>query len=163
MHEDTGSGRAGLALPRIAHTVDDTRDSEVQIGIGQNDAWILAPQFQGHGTQFRRGITRDRLADRKRPGKRDLADKLVFDQRLAAFLPETGDNVEDARRQFPAHDLGEKQDTERRLLGRFDHHAIPRDQRGGHLGDEKKQRRIPWDNPADHTNRVASGILQDAR
>src|SRR6266545_6640956 len=58
-------------------------------------------------------------------------------------------------------DLGDAQEAERRVFGGFQYQRVARGDRHRNLECAEHDRRIPWHDAADDTNRLAARVAQD--
>ncbi|MNE83943.1 hypothetical protein D3C80_1808060 [compost metagenome] len=68
-------------------------------------------------------------ADRSGAGEGDFIDALAGRQCLSGFFTEALNHIEYSRWQQVANHFQQHADAERRLLGRFEHHAVTGSQR----------------------------------
>ena len=76
-----------------------TADHGADVGIRQHDDRRLAAQLERHAFERVGRAFVDELAHLGRTGKRDLVHAGVRDQRGAGGLPETGQDIDHARRE----------------------------------------------------------------
>lgn len=80
-------------------------------------------------------------------------------QRFPAFDP-SGEDVQHARREDVAQDLGQTQTGEGSLVGRLDDDGIASGQKRGHLRTRKHGRVVEGDDTGDHARRLSQRIVE---
>ena len=88
------------------------------------------------------------------PVKAILAMRLLWRERLAGLDAEAVDDVEDAGGQQIADQFHQRQNAERRLLGRLQDDAIAGGDRGRELPHRHQHREVPGDDLADDAERL---------
>ena len=111
VHEHPAAGRAHLALV-AEHAHRRSRHRSVEVGVGEHDVGALAAEFERDPLELIGARALDVLADRLRPGERDLVDTWMGQQRLPRLVADPGDDVEHPGRNT-------------RLLGDLGHLAAP--------------------------------------
>ena len=99
------------------------------------------------------------------PVKAILAIAVRGGERLACLEAEAVDDVEHARRQQVADEVGPEHDRRRGLLGGLQNHAVAGRERGGQFPDRHEQREVPRDDLADDAERlvevIGDGVVVD--
>lgn len=115
---DTSSGAASLAVVE-EDTKVDPRNGVVNVGILKDDVGRLATKLEGDLLQVGRGGgLEDCAADDGGTGEGDLVDVHVGRKSGTSDLTETGDDVDDTRREAGFLDeCGSDETTKRGLLG----------------------------------------------
>ena len=81
-----------------------------------------------------------------------------------ATRPGAGHDVDDAGRDARLdHQLGQPQRRERRQLGRLHDHAVAGGEGRAHLPAAEHQREVPGHDGADHAQRLAQHVVEEAR
>ena len=158
--QEYATGRAaGLPSPGEVHALDDATHQCFRIGIGVADERVLAAQLQQHWFQGIRSALHHRLAGWHAADERDLAHQRVLGQRFAAG-PAAGEEIDDARGEDVADQLGQAQEGERRLIWGLHHHRIA----GGEWGGDAQGREYQWmvigDDARDDAHRLAHRIVE---
>ena len=113
---------------------------------------------------FRREPIVDVLARSITAGESDFRDIAMRDQRLAHFIAESGDDVDDSRRKSRA--LEKFPERKRRNRGKFrrlPHDGIPCGQRRRELPRRQQERRIPRRDRGHHSERLFAREIEYAR
>ena len=115
---DTGTGAAALAVVE-EDTEVDPRDGVVNVGVLEDDVGRLAAELECDLLQVGRGSSlEDCAADDGGAGEGDLVDVHVGGEGGTSDLTETGDDVDDTRREAGFLDeCGSDETTKRGLLG----------------------------------------------
>ena len=124
----------------------------------KEDVRRFAAQLQRDRNQVFAGVVHDQAAHRGRAGKGDLGDALAGGQRLAGFGTKAVHDVQHARWQQVAHQLGKHQNGQRGLLGRFQHDAVAGRQCRGNLPRGHQQREVPRNDLAHHAQRLVEVV-----
>ncbi len=141
---ERGAGLAGVDEGAPEQAFGDG----LRVGVGQDDAGVVAAEFQGEAFDGVRGGLDDGLAGGGGAGEHDLADGGVFGQ-AGADLAVAGDDGEEALGEFLVEDLDQGQDGQRGYLGGFDHHGVAHPQGGGDLPDGDHHGPVPRADGAD--------------
>ncbi len=139
-----GAGLAGVDEGAPEQVLGDG----LGIGVGQDDAGVVAAQFQGEALDGVRGGFDDGLAGGGGAGEHDFADRGVVGQ-AGADVAAAGDDREEAFGEFLVEDLDQGQDGQRGVFGGFDHHGVAHPQGGGDLPDGDHHGPVPGADGAD--------------
>ncbi len=116
----------------------------IEIGVVENNIGRFAAELERHVLDAARGQPIDMLARLIAAGEGDLGDVLVRDQRLAHFVAEAGDDVDNARRKARLlEQLAERERRDRGKFRRLPHHGVARGQRRRQFPCRQQQRRVP--------------------
>ena len=130
----------------------------------EDDRGRLSAQFQGHFLQVSLRRVDDELADLGRAREGDLVHARMARERRACRFAETGDDIQHAFRHAGLHgEFAEEQRRERRLLGGLEDDGIAGGQRGSQFPRGHQQRKVPWDDLADHAQGLAHRIGEELR
>ena len=151
-------GRCHAVLARVAvAALDDLRDDELEVGVGEDDHRCFAAQFQVDALEVRVGggpedlpTGRDVAGERAHPHPR-MADEADPDRVAVA-----GDDVEDALRKQITGELGKSDRGQRGVLGRFDDQRVTGHQRRADLPDRHQQGVVPGRDRTDDAERVTA-------
>ena len=128
LHQHARGAGADLALVQREHGEAFQRLVEEVVvlarDVGEEDVGRLAAQLQRHRDQVLGRVLHDQPTGRGLAGEGDLGDPLRRGERLAGLEPEAVDDVQHARRQQVADQVGPDHDPGWGLLGRLQHHAI---------------------------------------
>ena len=141
-------------------------DGGFEIRVGEKDVGRLAAEFESDALHGVRGLLDDDLADGGAAGESDFVDVGMLDERSAAGLAETGDDVDDARRQAAVGEMfREFKGGERSLLGRLEDAGTTGGQRWRQFPRGHQQRIIPRDDLSGNADRFfereAHGVVGD--
>ena len=119
----------------------------LEVGVGEHDHRVLAPEFEAHRGQRLRGARHHLLAGGDRAGEHHVVD--LVDQRRTGLAAAGGD-VENALREAAVGEhLGHQQRGERRDLRRLQDHGVAGGERRDAVAERVRQRVVPG---ADHTD-----------
>ncbi len=142
LHEDARAGDAGLAA-RGEDAACDALHRPVEIGVGEDDVWGLAAEFEHYGTQQATAGLGDRATSPRAAREADEIDARVLDQRLAG-VARAGDDIDDAGREARLEEqppVGKGR--MRRHLRRLQDDGVPGRQDRRELLGLERQWRIP--------------------
>ena len=145
--------RAGLAAVQEGAPENPLGD-RLRIGVGQDDAGVVAPQLQRDALQRGGGGSHHLAPGGGRSGKDDLGD-IGMTREPGPDLIAAGDGVEHAARQRPLQDLDQAQSSEGGEGRGLDHHRISSADRGHDVPDGDHQRPVPRRDRHDHAHRLA--------
>ena len=120
----------------------------LRVGVGQDDAGVVAAEFQGEAFDGVGGGFDDGLAGGGGAGEHDLADRGVSGQGLADVAA-AGDRREEAFGEFLVEDFDEGQDGQRGVFGGLDDDGVAHAQGGGELPDGDHHGPVPGADRAD--------------
>ena len=128
-----------------------------QVGIGHDDGWRLAAQFEGDPGHRVHGNLADLLAHGGGAGKGQLIHQRVVGQCGAGGDARAGDHIEHA---FGItgfqYQLRQLQCGQWRFIGRLEHHGATGGQGRAELPAGQQQREVPGNDGTDHTHRFAT-------
>ena len=146
---------------KIPETTPLTASS--RFGVVENDVGGFAAQFERDVFDAARGQFVDVLAGAVAAGEGDLGDVGMRDQRLADFVAEAGDDVDDAGRETGfLKQLAERERGDGRIFGWLPHDCVARGQSGRELPGGQQERRVPWRDGGDHAQRLFAREIEDA-
>ncbi len=95
VNHEAGPGAAALALVE-EDGAGGSGDGFVEIGVGEDDGWAFAAEFEGDLLEVSGGGLDDEAADFGRSGEGDLVDEGVSGERSSGAFAESGEDVDDA-------------------------------------------------------------------
>ena len=140
-------GRAGL--PGVdERTPEQVFGDGFGVGVGQDDAGVVAAEFHGEPFDGVCGGLDDGLAGGGGAGEHDLADGGVFGE-AGADLPAAGHGGEDTVGELFVEDLDQREDAQRSVAGGLDDDGVAHPQGGGDLPDGDHHGPVPGADRAD--------------
>ena len=165
VHQQARAGVADLAgvVINAAHRPVHRRVQVVQVG--QKNLRAFAARFQGYPLHVGLpGIGQQQLAHGGGAGERQLDHIWVQCQCPPGLRPQAIDQVEHARRATGIDEqLGQPGTRQRRLLGRFEHHAVAGRQNRRQLPHRHQQWVVPGRDGAHHAHGFMRDQVQAAR
>ena len=156
-----GTGADFALVEREHHKALDRLVEEVVVllqHVGEEDVGRFAAQLQRDRNQVLAGVLHDEPAGGGFAGKGDLGHARAGGQRLARLKAVAVHDVQHARRQQVAHQLGPHQNARRGLLGRLQHHAVARGQRRRQLPGGHQNGEVPRNDLPDHAQRLCEMV-----
>src|SRR5256885_2152989 len=131
-------------------------DRRVHVGVREDDVRRLAAELERQALERSRGLAHDLLADLRGARERDLVHARIAHERHPGLGARARDHVEHALGEPGLlAELGEPERRERRERRGFQHHGVPRRERGRDLPRREQEREVPrHDGPA-HADRLA--------
>jgi hypothetical protein len=149
-HEDAGT--RGAAFPIEGKDTEQSGiDGGVQVGVSEHDARGLSAQLHGQALEVLGRVPEDGLPGGGLSGEGDQRNVRVPDQRVAGFLAQAVDQVEDAVWQAGfLEDGGPQRGGQWGEFGGFEDHRVSRGEGGGELPGLEHERGVPRrDEPCD--------------
>jgi hypothetical protein len=163
LDEEARARAAALAVVE-EDRVGGAFDREIDVGVAEHDVRRLPAELERDLLQVAGRRLDDEAPDLGRAGERDLVDVGMRGDRGARRLAVAGHDVQHAVRVAGlAHELGEPQRGERRLLGGLQHDGAAGRERGPELPRRHEEREVPRDDLADDADRLAHGPRHVAR
>ena len=152
LDKDTSSGAAALAVV-VVDTEVDPADGLLDIGIVENDVGALATQFEGDRLEVGSGSSlHDGAANESRSGESNLVNVHVGRDGSTGNLAETGEKVEDTRRETGLLDqVGENKSRERGLLSSLHDNGVASSQSRSDLPSKHEEGEVPGDDLTNNT------------
>ena len=165
LDEDTVCADTGLA--GIAELADHRAgDGGVEIGIVEHDERRIAAELHRRALDSTGALLHQQLADRRRAGERQLANRRVGRQLVADLAGLAGKNVHDAGGNAGAlGELGERERRQRRCIGGLAHDRAAGSKCRGDLPGEHRVREVPRRDAGNDAHRLldADNTLVAAR
>ncbi len=143
MDQDAAASGANFSLVD-EDPEESTVDGGFEVGVGEKDVWRLAAEFEGHALHRVGRLFNDDLAHSSAAGEGNLVDVGMLHQRSTTALAESGDDVDDPRRQT---DIGQPvrhfERGDGRLLRGFQDAGTSGSQRRRKLPGSHHQRIVP--------------------
>lgn len=158
--------QAGTSAAALAVIVEDTevspRDGVVDIGIVEDNVGGLATQLKGDLLQVTLGSSlEDHTADKGGASESDLVNVHVAGDSGTGGATETGDDVDDTRREASLdNELGSIQTRQRSLLGSLDDDGVTGSDSGTDLPGPHENGEVPGDDLTADTNRLMAGVRE---
>ncbi|MNO95901.1 hypothetical protein D3C76_875560 [compost metagenome] len=160
LHVDALGPQADLATV-LEHGAPQPFDGFFQVRIGENDACVLAAQFQRYRADTLGCGLHDDLARAGFTGEGDTIDLWVSgEEGTGRVTAETMHHVVHTRWHTGfIHDFGEQRGGGRGLFGGFDHHSIATGQGRPNLPGHQQQRQIPGTNNSDDATWCSHAVV----
>ena len=121
LYQDAAAGRANFALID-EYAEESAVDGGFEIGVGEKDIGRFAAEFERHALHGIRSLFDDDLSYGGATGEGNFIDVRMLDERSAAGFAETGDDVDDPRRQAAVGEMfREFESGQRSLFGGLEH------------------------------------------
>ncbi len=124
--------------------------------VGEEDVRGFAAELEGYGNQVLAGVLHDEAARGGFAGESNFGDARAGGQGLAGFEAKPVDDIEHARRQQVAHQLGPDEDAGGGLLGRLETTQLPAASAGASFHVAMSMGKVPRNDLADH----AEGLVE---
>ena len=160
LHEEPGPRRADLPLV-VENPKDGSPRRGLLIRVREDDVRGLSPELQRHLLQRARGVLHDQPPRGRFSREGYAAHARMRDEGAPRRGPEPRHDVQHAGRNARLErELSEAERRERRLLGGFENHRIPRSQRRRDLARCEKQRKIPRNDEPHDAERLPHRVVQ---
>ena len=162
LDEEPAAGGAALAAVEVDR-VEGAGDGVVHVGVGEDDVGALAAELEGRPLERLGRLALDDLGGIDVAGEGDLVDVGMGDQGRAGGLAEAVDQVDHARRETGLDgELADAERGQRGLLGGLHDHGVAAGEGRAPLPGEHQEREVPGDDLADHADRLAKRVREEA-
>lgn len=157
----TRTSAAGLAVVKVDTEVDPV-NGLVDIGVVEDDVGGLATKLKGNLLQVGLGGSlHDLAADQGRAGEGNLVNVHVGGDGGTSNSAETGDDVENARRETGLLDeLSKDESRKRRLFSGLHDDSVTGGQGRANLPGKHEEREVPGDDLTANTKRLLPGVVE---